>query len=104
MTLDLVAEPMDHFTTEDDAFLHKLLNEKKKGTGYETVIIKDDMKDIAKDVMDHWYAVKGADFQDFMTKNFDKKWSVLDNRGKGQIEYDEGLKFIRDFIGGMIQL
>ena len=61
MTLDIVAEPMDHFTTEDDAFLHKLLNEKKKGEGYNTVIIKDDMKDIAKDVMDHWYAVKGAD-------------------------------------------
>ena len=83
MTLDLVSEPMDHFTVEDDSFLKTLLNEKKKGEGYNTVIIKDDMKDIAKDVMGHWYAVKGGDFTDFMSKNFDKKWAVLDNRGKG---------------------
>jgi hypothetical protein len=34
MTLNVVTEPMEHFTTDDDAYLHKLLDEKKKGEGY----------------------------------------------------------------------
>ena len=62
------------------------------------------MKDITKEVMDHWYNVRGKDYDNYQARFFDKKWAVLDNSGKGQIEFDEGLKFVRDFISGMIQL
>ena len=46
ITLNVVEEPMDHFTTEDDSFLHRLINEKGKGEGYNQVILKDDMKQV----------------------------------------------------------
>ena len=32
--LNVIEEPMDHFTTFDDDYLKKLLNEEKKGQGY----------------------------------------------------------------------
>ena len=37
-----------------------------------------------------------------MARFFDEKWVVLDNNNKGEIDYDESIKFIRDLIGGMI--
>ena len=54
--------------------------------------------------MGHWYNVKGDELKDYKTRFFDKKWSVLDPRQKGQIEFDEAMKFVRDFISGMVQL
>ena len=100
--LSVVTEPMDHFTTFDDNYLTKLISEQKKGTGYEAVLLKDGMKQVATEVMAHWYNIKGADLENYMSRFFDVKWKVLDNRNKGQIEFDEGIKFIRDFISGMV--
>ena len=102
--LDIVEEPMDHFTTWDDNYLSQLLRDHKTGEGLNCVILKDKMKELVQEVMGHWYNIKGAEFDDYVSKNFDKKWLVLDNRNKGQIDYDEGTKFIRDFISATVQL
>ena len=102
--LNVVSEPNEHFTTFDDSYLHKLLDEQKKGSGATTVLPKDGMKKVATEVMKHWYNLGEGDMQDFMQRNFDAKWKVLDTSNKQEIDYDEGTKFIRDFIGGIIQL
>ena len=81
--LSVVTEPMDHFTTFDDNYLQKLINEQKKGAGYEAVLLKDGMRQVATEVMGHWYNVKGGDLADYMSRFFDSKWAVLDNRNKG---------------------
>ena len=57
--LNIINEPMDHFTMEDDNFLKSLIEEKKKGEGYKSVLLKDDMKAVAATVMKHWYNVDG---------------------------------------------
>ena len=95
---------MDHFTNEDDNFLHRIISDKQKGEGIRAVILKDDMKDVTSQVMAHWFNVKDGDLQAYMQKNFDSKWKVLDQKGMGQIEIEDGVKFVRDFIGGTIQL
>jgi len=41
------------------------------------------MKDITKEVMDHWYNVRGEDYTNYQNRYFEKKWGVLDNSGKG---------------------
>ena len=79
-----------------------MINEKEKKSGNLTVVVKADMKEIATNVMNHWYNVKGKDLDNFFKKNFDEKWNVLDNNGRGEIQFDEGIKFIRDLISGMI--
>ena len=81
--LNVVEEPMDHFTTEDDSFLHRLISDKQKGEGATAVILKSDMKEVAGEVMAHWYNIKGADFEQYMTKNFDSKWKTLDQSHMG---------------------
>ena len=43
MTLSVVTEPMEHYTTEDESYLKKLLESKKKGEGYKAAILRDDM-------------------------------------------------------------
>ena len=60
--LNVIEEPMDHFTTFDDSYLKQLLNDNMKGSGYNTYIIKDDMKNVAEQVMAHWYNIKGFEF------------------------------------------
>ena len=102
ITLNVINEPMDHFTTEDDGFLKSLIDDKKKGEGYKTVLLKDDMKSVASTVMSHWYNIQGTELSNYMARFFDQKWAVLDNSNKGEIDYDESIKFVRDFIGGMI--
>ena len=102
--LNIISEPMDHFTTFDDNYLNKLLMDEQKGNGLDAVILKEGMLNIVTEVMSHWYNIKGDELNDYVMKNFDKKWHVLDNRNKGQIEADEGMKFVRDFISGMVQL
>ena len=89
MTLNVVTEPQDHFTTDDDTYLHKLLDEKKKGEGYSTTVLKTDMDDICRTVMSHWYNFKDAEYDEYKAKNFDQKWKELDNNNMGQLEYEE---------------
>ena len=93
---------MDHFTQEDESFLQKLINKKKKGESFRAVVSKNDMKLIGEEVMDHWYGIKGKDYIDYMNRYFDEKWTSFDSRGKGQIDIDEADKFVRDFISGMV--
>ena len=57
--LNIINEPMEHFTTDDDGFLKSLIEEKKKGEGYKSVLLKEDMKTVAGTVMKHWYNVEG---------------------------------------------
>ena len=102
MELDVIEEPQDHLTVEDDKWLEELLTEKRKGPLEVSVILKDDMKDICKQVMAHWYNVKGKDFKRYAEENFDTKWSAMDNNKKGQIFYEEGKRFIKDFTLGII--
>ena len=52
--------------------------------------------------MAHWYNIKGAEFEAYCQKNFDHKWDVLDEKSKGEIDIGDGVKFVRDFIGGTI--
>lgn len=52
--------------------------------------------------MHHWFNLYGAELKDYMKNNFDKKWEVLDNNHKGQVDCTEAKKFIRDFISGII--
>ena len=59
--LNVFEEPMEHFTTEDDNYLKRLVDEKKKGESYTAVVVKDDMMAICTDVMSHWFNVKGQD-------------------------------------------
>jgi len=59
--LNVVEEPMDHFTTDDDNYLKRLVEEKKKGESFRAVIVKDDMMQICDDVMGHWFNIKGQD-------------------------------------------
>ena len=66
--------------------------------------MKDGGKEIGTEVMHHWFNLYGADLKDYMKNNFDKKWEVLDNNHKSQIDCTEAKKFIRDFISGIIQL
>ena len=102
ITLNIVEEPMEHFTNEDDTFLSNLIREKKKGEGYKAVLLKKDMIDVASTVMGHWYNLHEADMANYLDKNFNTKWEGFDNNNKGEIDYDEGMKFIRDFISGMV--
>lgn len=102
--LNIIVEPMDHFSNEDDTFLSNLLRENQSGSGANVVYVKSKMKGVAREVMEHWYNLHGADLDNYMDRFFDNKWKVLDNRNKGQIELEEGMKFIRDFISGMIQI
>mgnify|MGYP002396078329 CR=1 FL=1 len=102
ITLNVVMEPQDHFNAEDDSYLGNILSEKRKGPLEVSVILKDDMKDVCKDLMAHWYNLKGAEYDEYQRINFEKKWEVLDNRHAGQIYYEEAKKFIRDYIGGTI--
>ena len=83
MTLNVVQEPMDHFTIDDDHYLRDLLAEKRKGPLAVSVILKDDMKTICAEVMSHWYNLHGAENTAYENKNFDAKWKVLDNRHQG---------------------
>ena len=72
--LDVVEEPMEHFTTWDDNYLSQLLREHKTGEGLNCVILKDKMIELVQEVMGHWYNIKRAEYEDFAAKNFDKKW------------------------------
>lgn len=81
--LNVIEEPMDHFTTVDDSFLKNLITKKQKQDNNIYVVLKDDMKDITKEVMDHWYNVTGKQYDNYHKRYFDKKWSVIDNSGKG---------------------
>lgn len=102
--LNVVEEPMDHFTTEDDNYLKKLVEDKKRGESFRAVVVKDDMMTICTDVMAHWFNVKGQDNQNYMNRYFFAKWNNMDNSGKGEIQIDEAIKFIRDYISGMVQV
>ena len=104
MELNVILEPMDHFTQEDESFLQKLISKKKKGESFRAVVLKNDMKLIGEEVMKHWYGIKGKDYLDYMNRYFDEKWNAFDARGKDQIDIDEADKFIREFISGMVQL
>jgi len=95
---------MEHFTTEDDSYLRRLVDEKKKGESFRAVVVKDDMMGICNDVMAHWFNVKGTDNQNYMNRHFFDKWNNMDNSGKGEINIDESIKFIRDYISGMVQV
>jgi hypothetical protein len=81
-----------------------LISPKEKGNGAACVVLKTDMKEITDHIMGHWYNLHGADLNDFNNKFFDIKWYSLDENHKGQVECDESKKFVRDLIGGMIQL
>ena len=83
MTLNVVMEPSEHFTAEDDSYLGNLLDEKRKGPLELSVILKDDMKEICKDLVGHWYNLKDAEYTNYESVNFDKKWEVLDNKHAG---------------------
>ena len=83
MTLNVVMEPSEHFTAEDDSYLGHLLDEKRKGPLELSVILKDDMKEICKDLVGHWYNLKDAEYTNYENVNFDKKWEVLDNKHAG---------------------
>ena len=48
VTLNVVTEPMDHFTTFDDNYLSSLLSENKKGSGYNTVVLKEGMENVVE--------------------------------------------------------
>ena len=104
MILSVIEQPMDHFTTEDDAFLRKLLDAKKKGEGYKTALLRDDMQEVCRDVMEHWYNIKGKDYENYFQRFFADKWKLHDTSSQGQLEYDEAMKFIRDFGGAVITL
>ena len=104
VTLNVISEPQDHFTVDDDHYLKSLISDKRKGPLAVSVIIKDDMKQICSEVMAHWYNIKENDNTNYEKRFFDEKWKVLDNRHQGQIEYEEAQKFVRDYIGGMIQI
>ena len=58
MTLNVVMEPAEHFTAEDDSYLGNILSDHRKGPLEVSVILKDDMKDVCKDLMGHWYNLK----------------------------------------------
>ena len=83
MTLNVVMEPSEHFTAEDDSYLGALLDEKRKGPLELSVILKDDMKEICKDLVGHWYNLKDGEYTNYENVNFDKKWEVLDNKHAG---------------------
>ena len=78
MTLSVVTEPMDHFTTEDEAYLKKLLDSKKKDDGSKSVVLRDDMQEVARDVMAHWYNIKGQDFDAYYNRFFSDQWNRHD--------------------------
>lgn len=61
--LNVVNEPMEHYTNDDDIYLDELIKKKKKGYDYMTILMKDDLKYICKKVMSHWYNIKGDDFK-----------------------------------------
>ena len=44
VTLNVISEPQDHFTVDDDHYLKSLISDKRKGPLAVSVIIKDDMK------------------------------------------------------------
>lgn len=102
--LNVFEEPMDHFTTDDDNYLKRLVEEKKRGESFKAVVVKDDMIGICNDVMGHWFNVKGEDNQKYLNRYFFEKWNSMDNSGKGEIAIDESVKFIRDYISGMVQV
>ena len=102
--LNIVNEPMEHYTNEDDIYLDELIKKKKKGESYMSVVLKDDMKYICKKVMNHWYNIKSDDYKQYQNKYFNDKWDRMDPGNKGQLEVDEAKKFIRDFISAEIQL
>ena len=60
--LNVMAEPMEHFTTFDDNYLSSLISSHKTGDGLSAVVLKDNMKDVCKEVMAHWYNIKGDEF------------------------------------------
>ena len=74
MELNIILEPMDHFTQEDESFLQKLISKKKKGESFRAVVLKNDMKLIGEEIMAHWYGIKGKDYIDYMNRYFDEKW------------------------------
>ena len=41
--LNVIVEPMDHFTNEDDTFLSNLLRENRSGEGANVVYVKSKM-------------------------------------------------------------
>jgi len=100
--LSVIQEPQDHFTSEDDSYLHKLISPKEKGNGGNCAVLKPDMMEVTNDIMAHWYNLHGVELNDYNGKFFDSKWYSLDENHKGQIECDETKKFVRDLIGGMI--
>ena len=69
--LSVIQEPQDHFTSEDDTYLHKLISPKEKGNGASCAVLKEDMKEITNDVMGHWYNLHGAEMTDYNNKFFD---------------------------------
>jgi len=62
------------------------------------------MMTICDDVMAHWFNVKAQDNQNYKNRFFFEKWKTMDNSGKGEVNVDESVKFIRDYISGMVQV
>ena len=65
---------MDHFTNEDDTFLDNVLRENRSGSGLSTVYVKSKMQNAAREVMQHWYNLQGAELDNYMDRFFEKKW------------------------------
>ena len=53
---------MDNFTTFDDNYLSSLIKDHKTGDGLQAVMMKDGMTEVCKEIMAHWYNIKGDEF------------------------------------------
>ena len=59
--LNVIQEPQDHFTAEDDSYLHKLISPKEKGEGASCAVLKEGMMEVGNEIMGHWYNLHGAE-------------------------------------------
>jgi len=101
----IYASSIRHTKDEDNQYLKNLLEGYSTGgkgpdgmPNGERVLNKWQMQLASEEVINNWTTVTDAAMKLFVKENFDKAWERYDNFGKGQIDLDDGLPMIRNFM------